>query len=206
MCGSDSICLDRLVDGWSRPHDDRAGVLQRVLQAHGDQILVLDHENAAITKRRIRHLASPRLRSGERKRDRAADAVRLDRETCPSSELIGQGVLDKAPAIASPPLPLAGSAVSTPLSFQSTTIQGDPLFALDPPANVKTPAWSTQSPVLYRVGRKLVQGHRQRLHGVGSKHDVRRSVERNGSAVLRLSGEFRLKKRVKSDAVARSGA
>ena len=51
-----------------------------------------------------------RLRSGERKRDRAVDAVRLDRESCPGSELIGQSLLDETPAVAGPRPPIRGSA------------------------------------------------------------------------------------------------
>src|SRR5271170_449624 len=104
---------------------------------------VLIARSASIT--RMRRLRSAELvildllslGSGERKRDRAVDAVWFDHESCPSSELIGQGVLDKSPPTS---LPLASSRYLRRIDASFSPVDKNPrraILGFRPPMNIQ---------------------------------------------------------------------
>src|ERR1700735_5537438 len=173
MCGSDSIFLIAFSTEGTGPR-----TTDPTFSSPSCRFMAIRYSSSTTRMRRSRsaelailHLL--RLSSGERKRDRAMDAIGFDREARPSAELIGQGVLDQSPTVARSPR-LVGRLSDFDTAF--LPVDKDPgrivFILLAPPPNVKMPASPTQRTVFHRVGRELVQGHRQRLHHVGSKHNV----------------------------------
>src|SRR5690242_15271252 len=76
-------------------------------------------------------------RSGDRECDRAVETARFDRKGCPSSELIGQGVLDEA-AATSGPARLSGSLSGLDAIFLPVDKNPwRPVLGLHAPTNVE---------------------------------------------------------------------
>src|ERR1700722_256646 len=103
MCDSDSIVLIAFSTEATGPK-----TTDPTFSSPSCRFMAIRYSSSTTRMRRSRsaelsilHLLS--LRSGEWKRNRAVDTVRFDRKSCPSSELIGQGVLDKASTTASAP-------------------------------------------------------------------------------------------------------
>src|ERR1700735_5845895 len=97
MCGSDSIFLIAFSTEGTGPR-----TTDPTFSSPSCRFMAIRYSSSTTRIRRSRSaelaiLDLLSLSPGERKRDRAMNAVRFDRETCPSAELIGQGVLDKAP-------------------------------------------------------------------------------------------------------------
>src|ERR1700729_3623094 len=97
MCGSDSIFLIAFSTEGTGPR-----TTDPTFSSPSCRFMAIRYSSSTTRMRRSRsaelailHLLS--LRSGERKRDCAVDAVRFDRKSCPGSELIGQRVLDEPP-------------------------------------------------------------------------------------------------------------
>ena len=129
------------------------------------------------------------------------DAVRFDRESRPSAELIGQGVLDEAPAIPRAPL-LQREVRRSRRRFPSSRRRSRATRSR--PARASERSDGRLSVPRLRISRRWSSVHARPSPEPGPKldqHDARRPIEGYGSIVFRLSREFRLKQVVKRDAV-----
>src|ERR1700727_865062 len=143
MCGSDSIFFIAFsTEGTGPTTTDPA------FSSASCRLMAIRYSSSTTRMRRSRSgelaiLDLLSLRSGERKRDRAVDAVRFDHESCPSSELIGQSVPDEAPAIAGPPWLIAKLSGLDAAFLPVDNDTGRPVFGLHAPMNVETPTIPT---------------------------------------------------------------
>src|ERR1700722_2610447 len=156
MCGSDSIVLIAFSTEATGPK-----TTDPTFSSPSCRFMAIRY-SASTTRMRgsrsaelaILHLLS--LRSGEWKRDRAMDTVRFDRKSCPSSELIGQRVLDKPPPAS---VPLACSRDSRRVDPSFSPVDKNPrrtLLGFGSPMNIQTAVSLSERAVFQGIGRQFV--------------------------------------------------